>query len=87
MNTIVLFGAGGKVGLRLSANLQGSRYEVLGTCLTILREATDEAARRGVPAEAARDVIFKPDCRRVFGPDAIAESVDNLIQFGAGAKR
>jgi len=31
---------------------------VLGTCLTILREATDEAVRRGVPAEAARDFIL-----------------------------
>lgn len=31
---------------------------VLGTCLTILREATDEAARRGVPYEAARDFIL-----------------------------
>jgi hypothetical protein len=31
---------------------------VLGTCLTILREATGEAARRGVPYEAARDFIL-----------------------------
>ena len=28
MKTIALFGAGGKMGLRLSANLKGSRYEV-----------------------------------------------------------
>lgn len=88
---------------------------VLGTCLTILREATDEAVRRGVPAEAARDfllghmrvelaivfeekkgavfsdgalkaierarnVIFKPDWKRVFEPDAIAESVDHITR-------
>lgn len=31
---------------------------VLASCLTILREATDEAVRRGVPAEAARDFIL-----------------------------
>jgi hypothetical protein len=31
---------------------------ILGTCLTILREATDEAVRRGVPAEAARDFLL-----------------------------
>lgn len=88
---------------------------VLGTCLTILREATDEAVRRGVPAEAARDfllghmrvelaivfqekegavfsdgalkaierarnVIFKSDWKRVFEPEAIAESVDHITR-------
>lgn len=31
---------------------------VLGTCLTIVREATDEAVQRGVPAEAARDFVL-----------------------------
>ena len=95
---------------------------VLGTCLTVLREATDEAARRGVPAEAARDfilghmrvelaivfqekegavfsdgalkaidrardVIFKPDWKRVFERDAIAESVDHITRTEAGAAR
>lgn len=88
---------------------------VLGTCLTILREATDEAARRGVPFEAARDfilghmrvelaivfqekegavfsdgalkaierarnVIFQPDWKRVFEPEAIAESVAHITR-------
>ncbi|MEZ5355834.1 MAG: phosphogluconate dehydrogenase C-terminal domain-containing protein [Bryobacteraceae bacterium] len=88
---------------------------VLGTCLTILREATDEAVRRGVPAEAARDfllghmrvelaivfqekegavfsdgalkaierardVIFKPDWKRVFDEEAIAESVRHITR-------
>jgi hypothetical protein len=95
---------------------------VLGTCLTILREATDEAVRRGVPAAAARDfllghmrvelaivfqekegavfsdgalkaidrardVIFKPDWKRVFEPEAIAESVDHITRVEAGAGR
>jgi Arc/MetJ family transcription regulator len=31
---------------------------VCATCLTIIREATDEAVRRGVAAEAARDFIL-----------------------------
>jgi D-apionate oxidoisomerase len=31
---------------------------VLATCLTVIREATDEAVRRGVPAEAARDFVL-----------------------------
>jgi len=31
---------------------------ILGTCLTVLREATDEAVRRGVPAAAARDFML-----------------------------
>jgi D-apionate oxidoisomerase len=31
---------------------------VLGTCLTIVREAMDEAVKRGVPAEAARDFLL-----------------------------
>jgi hypothetical protein len=90
---------------------------VLATCLTILREATDEAARRGVPFEAARDfilghlrvelaivfeekegavfsdgalkaiaaaksVLFQPDWKKVFEPDAIAESVRRITRTG-----
>jgi hypothetical protein len=31
---------------------------VLGTCLTIIREALDEAVRRGVPPQAARDFLM-----------------------------
>ncbi len=88
---------------------------VLGTCLTILAEATDEAVRRGVPRDAARDfilghmrvelaivfqekegavfsdgalkaiarakpVIFQPDWKRVYEPDAIAESVRHITK-------
>lgn len=86
---------------------------VLGTCLTVLAEATDEAVKRGVPRAAARDfilghmrvelaicfqekegavfsdgaikainrakpVLFQPDWRRVFEPEAIAESVKHI---------
>lgn len=88
---------------------------ILGTCLTVLREATDEAVRRGVPAAAARDfllghmrvelaicfeekegavfsdgalkaiarakpVLFNPNWRSVFEPEAIAESVRHITQ-------
>ena len=88
---------------------------VLGTCLTMLGEATAEAVRRGVPAEAARDfllghmrvelaivfqekegavfsdgalkaierargVLFQPDWKRVFEPEAIAESVAHITR-------
>jgi hypothetical protein len=31
---------------------------VAATCLTVIREALDEAVRRGVPAEAARDFLM-----------------------------
>lgn len=86
---------------------------VLGTCLTVLREAMDEAVKRGVPLGAARDfllghmrvelaivfqekegavfsdgalkaierakaVLFQPDWKRVFDPDAVAESVRHI---------
>lgn len=86
---------------------------VLGTCLTVLAEATDEAVKRGVPRAAARDfilghmrvelaicfqekegavfsdgaikainrakpVLFQADWRRVFEPEAIAESVRHI---------
>jgi hypothetical protein len=88
---------------------------MLGTCLTILREATDEAVRLGVPAEAARDFIlghmrvelaivfqekegavfsdgalkaierarsqiFRPDWKKVFDPDVVAESVRHITE-------
>jgi D-apionate oxidoisomerase len=86
---------------------------VLGTCLTIVREAMDEAVKRGVPIEAARDFLlghlkvelgivfqlfegatfsdgalkaieeakhslFRPDWKKVFDDDAIAESIRQI---------
>jgi hypothetical protein len=83
---------------------------VCATCLTVIREATDEAIRRGVPEQAARDFIlghlnvelailfdqlpgvrmsdaanraveraktqiFAPDWKKVFDPEAIAETI------------
>ncbi len=86
---------------------------VLGTCLTIIREALDEAVRRGVPQQAARDFLmghlkielaivlemmegavfsdgalkaieqakqslFRPDWKKVFEPDAIMQSIQQI---------
>jgi hypothetical protein len=82
------------------------------TCITIIREGLDEAVRRGVPAEAARDfllghinielaivfgevgspfsdgaikaieqakgVLFKPDWKRIFEPEEIQRSVNDI---------
>lgn len=83
---------------------------VCATCLAVIREATDEAIRRGVPEAAAKDFIlghlnvelailfdqlpgarlsdaatraverakteiFAPDWKKVFEPEAIAESI------------
>lgn len=90
---------------------------VCATCLTVIREATDEAVRRGVPKEVAHDFIlghlnvelaiifdqlpgvrmsdaanraverakseiFAPDWKKVFEPDAIAESIRQITQPG-----
>jgi D-apionate oxidoisomerase len=86
---------------------------VLGTCLTIVREAMDEAVKLGVPAEAAQDfllghlkvelgivfqlfegatfsdgalkaieeakrALFQPDWKKVFGREAIDESIRQI---------
>jgi hypothetical protein len=86
---------------------------VLGTCLTVVREAMDEAVRMGVPEAAARDFllghlkvelgivfqlfpgatfsdgalkaiaeakksIFRPDWKKVFDSDAVAESIRQI---------
>ncbi|HMO56567.1 MAG TPA: phosphogluconate dehydrogenase C-terminal domain-containing protein [Roseiflexaceae bacterium] len=82
------------------------------TCITIIREGLDEAIRRGVPPEAARDfllghinielaivfgqvsspfsdgaikaieqaksVLFQPDWKRIFEPEAIQQSVNDI---------
>lgn len=88
---------------------------VTGTCLTIIREAVDEAVKRGVPEQAARDFVlghitvelaivfqelpggtfsdgaklaiekakttlFRPDWKKVFEPDALRQSVADIIR-------
>jgi D-apionate oxidoisomerase len=85
------------------------------TCMAIVREATDEAVRRGVPKEAAEDFIlghlkveigivfemfpgarfsdgalkaierakhdlFQPDWKKVFEPDAVTRSINEIAQ-------
>jgi len=55
---------------------------VAATCLTVIREAMDEAVRRGVPAEAARDFLMghiNIELAIVFN------EID--WQFSAGAKK
>jgi D-apionate oxidoisomerase len=55
---------------------------VAATCLTVIREAMDEAVRRGVPAEAARDFLLghiNIELAIVFN------EID--WQFSAGAKK
>lgn len=62
---------------------------VLGTCLTILREATDEAARRGVPYEAARDFILghlRVELAIVFEEKKGAVFSDGALKAIAAAK-
>lgn len=85
------------------------------TCMQIIREATDEAVKRGVPRQAAVDFIlghlkveigivfemfpgakfsdgalkaidraktdiFQPDWRKVFEPEALKASIDEIAQ-------
>jgi hypothetical protein len=84
------------------------------TCMVIVREAMDEAVRRGVPYEAARDfllghinielaivfgevsspfsdgaklaiergkqILFKPDWKRLFEPEAIRTEIDAITK-------
>jgi D-apionate oxidoisomerase len=55
---------------------------VAATCLTVVREAMDEAIRRGVPAEAARDFLmghFNIELAILF------DEID--WEFSAGAKK
>ncbi|MFS0724381.1 phosphogluconate dehydrogenase C-terminal domain-containing protein [Paenibacillus sp. 1P07SE] len=48
-----------RITLEQMAMLEPSMAETVGaTCATILKEAMDEAVRRGVPAEAARDFML-----------------------------
>ncbi|MFZ5832979.1 MAG: phosphogluconate dehydrogenase C-terminal domain-containing protein, partial [Planctomycetota bacterium] len=85
---------------------------VAATCVSVIREAMDEAIARGVPADAARDfllghvfcelgilfdragfpfsdgakkaieeakkVIFQPDWKKVFEPEALRQSVARI---------
>lgn len=63
---------------------------VLGTCLTVVREAVDEATRRGVPFEAARDFVLghlKVELGIVFQQFEGATFSDGAIKMIEDAKK
>ena len=63
---------------------------VLGTCLTIIGEAVEEAIQRGVPAEAARDFVMghlKVELGIVFELFAGARFSDGALQAIEVAKQ
>lgn len=98
------------------AILEPALSETVGaTCVTIIREATEEAIRRGVPRQAAEDFIlghlkveigicfemfegarfsdgallaidkakkdiFQPDWKKVFEPEAVMRSVQDIVE-------
>ncbi|MEZ5399157.1 MAG: phosphogluconate dehydrogenase C-terminal domain-containing protein [Bryobacteraceae bacterium] len=71
MKTIALFGAGGKMGLRLSANLAGSPYEVRHV----------EPGARGREALAGRGLAAVEPADALKGAEAVILAVpDNRIQ-------
>ncbi len=70
MNRIALLGAGGKMGLRLTANLTGSRYDVRHV----------EIAERGRAALAERGISAAPMDQALEGAEAVILAVpDNRI--------
>ena len=70
MKTIALFGAGGKMGLRLAANLKGSRYEVRHV----------EIGERGRAALADRGITAMDADAALEGAEAVILAVpDNRI--------
>jgi hypothetical protein len=106
-----------RVTLEQMAILEPAMSEtVAATCITVIREGMDEAIRRGVPAqaakdfmmghinielaivfdeidwefsdgakkaiEAAKDVLFWPDWKKVFEPDQLKESVAKIVGKG-----
>ncbi len=106
-----------RVTLEQMAMLEPAMSEtVAATCITVLREAMDEAISKGVPAQAAKDfmmghinielaivfdeidwefsggakkaieeakdVLFKPDWRKVFEREHLKESVNKIVGKG-----
>ena len=105
-----------RVTVEQMAIMEPALSETVGaTCISIIREAMDEAIRRGVPAQAAQDFIeghlrieiailfghlpgaqfsdgaknaiarakqtlFQPDWKRVFEPEALAESIHAITR-------
>lgn len=76
MKTIALFGAGGKMGLRLAANLKGSRYEVRHV----------EIGERGRAALADRGITAMDADAALEGTEAVILAVpDNRIHQVLGS--
>ncbi len=107
-----------RVTVEQMAILEPVLSETVGaTCVAIIREAMDEAIRRGVPPQAAQDFIeghltieiailfghlpgaqfsdaakraiesakrslFQPDWKKVFEPDAVAQSIMQITRAG-----
>ena len=59
MNKVVLVGAGGKMGCRLTDNLKGSSYEV--AYLEVSQAGLGRMAERGVHASQPEDVVPQAD--------------------------
>lgn len=103
-----------RVTLEQMAMLEPAMSETMAaTCITVMREAMDEAIKRGVPAEAARDFmmghinielaivfdeidwefsdgakvaiekakekVFQSDWKKVFDPEHLKESVQDIV--------
>lgn len=103
-----------RVTLEQMAMLEPAMSEtVAATCITVLREGMDEAIKKGVPAQAAKDfmmghinielaivfdeidwefsdgakkaieeakdVLFKPDWKKVFETEHLKESVNKIV--------
>jgi len=104
-----------RVTLEQMAMLEPAMSETMAaTCITVMREAMDEAIKRGVPAEAARDFmmghinielaivfdeidwefsdgakvaiekakdkVFQADWKKVFDPEHLQESVQDIVK-------
>jgi hypothetical protein len=85
MNKIALLGAGGKMGLRLTANLSGSGYEVRH--VEIGDRGRQALRERGIEAVPVTDALAGADAVILAVPDnriaQILASIDSLLAGGA----
>ena len=73
MNKVVLVGAGGKMGCRLTDNLKGSKYDV--SYLEVNPTGLQRMEERGVTASDPRDVVPDADMVIFAVPDVAIKSV------------
>ena len=111
-----------RISVEEMAMLEPAMAETVGaSCAMLLREAMDEAVKRGVPEAAARDFmlghlrielaiafgfagnpfsdaalvaieygkrhLFKPDWKRVFEPEKVGESIEEMLGTRGRADR